>query len=302
MHRLPPLRLLRPRPRLRYKPPPNHLTIHTFTRRLFKLPLPPPSPPNHHDLPSFLAHAARTALAPTSTTYIGTHYEYTVQETLRRSGFSLARTGGRLDAGIDLVGTWHLPGREHPLRAIVQCKSLKSKLGPNLVRELEGTVRANNATDTLGVLVSPREATKGVRDALARSTAPLVWMMVRREGGLRQVLWNACAEAIGLAGVGVEVRFSAEGDGKGDEGVVLTWDGEEMPGMDAVEAQMARVEREWLRLWEVSETQRERLLDVLEEMFPDERPLLYGRGGSSLTAGQREQVLERVRGEIALRE
>ncbi|KAL4887836.1 hypothetical protein BDV59DRAFT_211802 [Aspergillus ambiguus] len=270
--------------------PPTHTAkIHSFTRRLFKLP-PAPSAPSaiHHDLPSFLAHAARIGLSPTSTTYVGTHYEYTVQETLRRSGFALSRTGGRLDAGIDLVGTWHVPAREHALRVVVQCKALKSKLGPNVVRELEGTVPPD---DTLGVLVSPREATKGVRDALARSSAPLVWMMVRREGLLRQVLWNARAEASGLAGVGVEMRY-----GPGEEETVgLTWDGEAMPGMDAVEARMARVEREWMGFWGVTEAQREPLLEVLEEMYPAEKPGLYGGGCSSLTEGQREEVLARMR-------
>ncbi|EEP81654.1 conserved hypothetical protein [Uncinocarpus reesii 1704] len=104
------------------------------------LPTPPPAPTSqHNDLPSFLAYATRTSLSPSSTTYVGTHYEYTVLHALRSHSLNLTRIGGRADSGIDLVGTWHLPSHAHPLRVIVQCKAFRNKLGPNLIRELEGT-------------------------------------------------------------------------------------------------------------------------------------------------------------------
>lgn len=283
---------------------PFHRQLHSFTRRLFKLPSPPPHPsPHHHDLPTFLAYADRTSLSPTTTSYIGTHYEYIVQQTLRSSAFTLHRVGGRDDAGIDLVGTWHLPHREHPLRVIVQCKSLKTKLSPNLVRELEGTFHQSpvgwRTGDEVGVLVSPREATKGVRDALARSAYPLVWMMIERDGAMRQALWNAKAEQLGLVGLGVEVRYSASGDVDSSvtKRVSFTWDGEEIPDMEQVETQMSGVEDKWLRAWgngfnEVEKNKSE-LLDAVQELFPEEKPLLLGTGAcSALSEADRARVMQ----------
>jgi hypothetical protein len=252
----------------------------------------PPLPPNapttlHNSLPTFLAHARRTSLSPTSTTYIGTYYEYAVLHTLRRFGFNLTRNGGRGDAGIDLLGTWHLPpqfssggsptGRGSgpgPLRVLVQCKALKAKLGPNLIRELEGAFvgapagyRASPAGGVVGVLVSPREATKGVRDAMARSRWPMVWVMleVRQRvqqvqkhsgdegaggdpapvevtgsavGRAKQMLWNKAAGSAGLEGLDVTIRYdqAVEGeDGLGRE-CVLMWQGTPVPGLDEQEA------------------------------------------------------------------
>ncbi|KZZ90588.1 hypothetical protein AAP_03683 [Ascosphaera apis ARSEF 7405] len=201
----------------------------------------PPSTPesasqNHHDLPSFLAHAARTSLSPTSTVYTGTHYEYTVLTSLRNYGFDLTRIGGSNDFGVDLVGTWSvIPStstyRPQPIRTIVQCKALKKKAGPNLIRELEGSFAGApvgwRGDGVFGVLATTREATKGVREALAKSRYPLVWILAEQDGGkVRQCLWNHRAMENGLEGLGVRVRYG--GGEEVDGSVVLTWDGEEM--------------------------------------------------------------------------
>ncbi|GIC85456.1 uncharacterized protein Aud_001287 [Aspergillus udagawae] len=283
---------------------PCHHQLEPFTRRLFKLPSPPPSPSQHHnDLASFLAYAERTPLPTTSTTYIGTHYEYTVQQTLRRFAFSLHRVGGRADAGIDLVGTWHLPQHEHPLRVFVQCKALKTKLGPNLVRELEGTFRQSPVgwrTGTkIGVLVGPREATKGVRDAMARSAYPLLWMMVERNGELQQALWNSCAEELGLGALGVEMVYGGESGRR----ISLTWDGSELSSMDQAEELMMQRQDEWLRLWdsgtEVTGSRRGELLDLVQQLYPDEKPLLLGAGTcTTLTEADRAKVLQQLRNRL----
>ncbi|PLB55761.1 hypothetical protein P170DRAFT_433252 [Aspergillus steynii IBT 23096] len=299
-------------------PLPLNRPLSTFTSRLFKLPPPPPQPPSatHHNLPTFLAHASRTALPSTATIYIGTHYEYTVQHTLRNSSFHLHRTGGRSDSGIDLLGTWHLPGHEHPLRVIVQCKALKTKLGPNLVRELEGTLRRHapvgwRTGSQVGVLVSTRDATKGVREALARSEHPCLWMMVTHGGVLRQVLWNRRVEELGVAGgLGVEVRYSSPsassspspgGDGEGSEvgkEVVLTWDGEEMEHMDSVEERMERLEERWMEVWGLNgesgrKYTRVDVLEAIEQLYPAEKPLLYGKGGPcALSGDEKAEVLQ----------
>lgn len=199
----------------------------------------------HNDLPSFLNYANRTGLSTTSTTYVGTYYEYMVQCALRHLGFSLTRVGGRDDSGIDLVGTWHLPSNTHPLRVLVQCKALKGKLGPNLVRELEGAFIGAplgwRGENVLGFLVSPKSATKGVREAMRRSRWAMGWIMVENEDGegrVKQVLWNRAAVNIGLEGITATVRYTEKNgcqDGALDNQCVLLWKGRPIEGQSVVE-------------------------------------------------------------------
>ena len=211
---------------------------------------------HHNDLPSFLAYAARTSLSPKSTAYVGTYYEYTVQRALRRLGFSLDRIGGRGDDGIDLVGTWHLPESlsRHPLRVIAQCKRLKNRLGPHIIRELEGAFTGAptgwQGGDIFGLLVSPREATKGVREAMAKSKYPMVWLLVesdlggsRKEaeeyGRIRQVLWNQAATESGLEGLSVTLRYETSPSSGGDaleKECVLIWREHLVLGLDATKS------------------------------------------------------------------
>lgn len=213
---------------------------------------PSPSPSPHNSLPTFLAHARTTSLSRTSTLFIGTHYEYTVQLALRRLGFVLTRTGARNDLGIDLVGTWKLPSLPFPIRVVVQCKALRKGVGPNLVRELEGSLGRDGREGggVMGVLVATGRATRGVREALGRSERALGWVVVdsevggekngeeeedaRGRGKVRQILWNNAAREIGLEGVEVGMRYhkksttGGEGEGEGEklEGeCVLTWKG-----------------------------------------------------------------------------
>ncbi|CAG8388386.1 unnamed protein product [Penicillium salamii] len=253
----------------------NELT--PFTRRLFKLPSPPSPLSQHNDMTKFLSYAKHISLPETSTVYVGTHYEYTVQGTLRRYALSLNRIGGRDDAGIDLVGTWHLPEREREraLRVIVQCKALKTKVGPNIVRELEGSLRQApvgwRTDQTVGVLVSPREATKGVRDTLARSAYPIFWMMIERDGSLKQALWNSSAEELGIGPLGVETRYGTAEFGEVTKQIALTWDGCDIPSMDQVEHGLTEFEEQWVASWDLdSQCEKERLLETVESVLPHE--------------------------------
>ncbi|KAJ6188281.1 Endonuclease TnsA N-terminal/resolvase Hjc/tRNA endonuclease C-terminal [Penicillium mononematosum] len=266
-----------------------HYDLTPFTRRLFKLPSAPAPPSQHHnDLTTFLSYADHISLPVTSTVHVGTHYEYTVLQILRRYALSLDRIGGRDDAGIDLVGTWHLPEREREraLRVLVQCKSLKTKLGPNVVRELEGTFRQApvgwRTGETVGVLVSPREATKGVRDTLARSAYPLFWMMIERDGTLKQALWNARAEELGV----------------GLLEMVLTWDGCDIPHMDEVEKQLIEFAEQWVASWgmNLSEIQKGELLDVAERVLPhDVSAQLLDR---TISDAERKKVIQALQERI----
>ncbi|KAK3398650.1 hypothetical protein B0T20DRAFT_214775 [Sordaria brevicollis] len=164
---------------------------------------------NHHDLASFLQYAKRTGLGQETTIFVGTHYEYTVASLLAAYGFSLNRVGGQHDFGIDLLGTWDVPTSERPVKVIVQCKAIQNTR-PHLIRELEGAFVGApvgwRGSEVFGVLVASKIATKGTRDALARSRWPLVFIGCSREGKVEQLLWNHRAEQEGLQGLGVKVE------------------------------------------------------------------------------------------------
>ena len=144
--------------------------------------------PSHNSLSSFLCYAKRTSLDHASTTFAGTYYEYATQERLRSYGFDLTRVGGRGDRGVDLKGSWTIATEgdkiESKLQVIVQCKRLRTKVGPNLIRELEGALAGRS--NTLGVLVGTKSATKGVRDAMGRSKVGICWIMLEVEEGENQ--------------------------------------------------------------------------------------------------------------------
>lgn len=218
----------------------NRAVINTFTRsfasRKSTPPSAPPSTPSstlaksksleHSDLASFLAHAKRTGLDEASTTFTGTRYEYLVAERLARYGFSLTRVGGASDLGIDLLGHWTVPSTATTLRVLVQCKA-GSRAGPHFIRELEGSFAGAppgwRGPAVLALLVTERQTTKGVRDALARSRAAMAYVCCTAEGVVRQMQWNQRADDEGLEGVGVALR---RGD---DEEIVLVKDGLPLP-------------------------------------------------------------------------
>lgn len=226
----------------------KRLISHYSSSQLSLPQLPPQciSPTPHHSLATFLDHARRTSLSRTSSLYIGTRYEYLCLSALSRLSFrALARTGGRGDLGIDLLGQWALPTLPYDIPALVSCKANKGGVGPDVVREVEGTVARKGG---VGILVGRKEATKGVREAVRRSAVAVVWVMVEEVDGVkadeegrllkeveeaekvpvgrvRQVLWNEKVEMMGAAGLGVGVRHFEGGAGKMEKEVYLTWKG-----------------------------------------------------------------------------
>ncbi len=189
---------------------------------------------SHHDLQSFLSYSAKLGLNPDSTVYVGTRYEYTVQSSLSRLGFALSRTGGKDDYGIDLLGPWTIPvpsnsshaSRSIDLKVLIQCKALSRRGSPHQIRELEGAFAGAphdyKQGGVLGLLVSQRPATKGMREALGRSGWPMGCVTCTAEGRIVQMLWNRRAEEEGLEGVGVGVRYAKDGEKE----VLLLWQGE----------------------------------------------------------------------------
>jgi hypothetical protein len=204
-----------PRPTPRNHIPRRILTTSTSSRAPIDVPklYVAPGSPHHNSLPTFVEYADRTRLNKLSTVYVGTHYEYIVSQSLLRLGFSLFRTGGRADRGIDLLGHWVLPTLREPLPVVVQCKSVEGRCcNPAHVRELEGAFLGTPVEwrnkDVLGLLVTTQNATKGVLERLGMSKWPLGFMKVSRKGTVEQCLWNEAAQARGLEGVGVTVRYT----------------------------------------------------------------------------------------------
>ncbi|KAI1160135.1 hypothetical protein F5B18DRAFT_633805 [Nemania serpens] len=194
-----------------------------------------PSKDQHHDVASYLEYADRTGLDMESKVFVGTHYEYSVASALRSLGFDLRRIGGHSDKGIDLLGTWSVPSTPAhlPMRVIIQCKAYSTaktaRIGPHFIRELEGAYLGApsgwRGSGVVGLLVTQRPATKGVREALAQSRWPLGYVSCSGDGGLEQMLWNRRAEEEGLEGMGVAARLSDD-DRHGDtRSIVLTWKG-----------------------------------------------------------------------------
>jgi hypothetical protein len=188
--------------------------------------------PNHHDLPSFLEYATRINMDPKSTTYVGTHYEYTVQNALERLGMSLKRIGGKSDYGIDLLGMWSVPSALQPLKVLIQCKAFARKIEPSQARELEGAFVGApigwREAGVLGLLVSQKSATKGVRDALGRSRWPMGYVLCGDDGKILQMLWNRKAQQGGLEGIEVGLKYW--GGDRNEKEVVLMWKGEPISG------------------------------------------------------------------------
>ena len=133
----------------------------------------------------------------------------------------------------------------------MQCKAFKAKLSPNLIRELEGAFVGApvgmRGKGVVGVLVSPREATKGVREAMGRSRWPMVWVMLEvpqrekedsmRIGKIRQMLWNKAAVEVGLEGLDVTMRYGKALEKEHEVGkeCALMWQGKPVPGLDEEE-------------------------------------------------------------------
>lgn len=191
---------------------------------------PEPASKEHTDIKSYLAYAERTGLDTGTTTYVGTHYEYTVAAALKKLGFHLRRVGGAGDYGIDLLGTWSVPSEATPLRVLLQCKAssslAKTRIGPSTIRELEGAFVGAppgwRGTGVIGLLVTQRAATKGIRESLGRSRWPMGFISCSTDGQIQQMIWNERAEENGLAGLGIGVRRSEVSE---PQELVLTWKG-----------------------------------------------------------------------------
>ncbi|KAF4976398.1 hypothetical protein FZEAL_6927 [Fusarium zealandicum] len=198
----------------------------------FKLLYPEAPSKDHSDLATFLSYVERTQLSKRTSVYQGTHYEYTVADTLSRYGFFLKRVGGASDRGTDLLGTWKLPSTSHTMQVILQCKSGARAVGPMYVRELKGAIAVappgwRNGS-VLGLMVGEKPATKGVLGEMHSAENALGYVCCSKEGEVRQLLWNLKAQDIGLQGVSVGVRYEGKGEGE-SKTLVLLRNGKALP-------------------------------------------------------------------------
>ncbi|KAH6895826.1 hypothetical protein B0T10DRAFT_478952 [Thelonectria olida] len=197
----------------------------------------PDAAKEHSDLASFLAYVKRTKLGKTTPFYRGTHYEYTVARALSAYGFALRRVGGTSDRGLDLLGTWKIPGTRRTTRVALQCKSGARVAGPQYARELKGAMAEappgwRGDGEALGLLVAEKPATRGVLEEL-RAPVGLGYVCCSRDGEVVQLLWNQRAQEMGLEGVTVGVKYVDDAAGK--KKLVLMRRGKVLPMLDVAE-------------------------------------------------------------------
>jgi len=187
----------------------------------------------HTDLTSFLSHASSTNLSSKSTYYVGTLYEYTVLNALRKFNICLHRTGGTDDHGVDLRGRWLLPTHTEysdGIPIVVQCKAERRPTGPKYLRELEGATSAEEH-GTFVLLATLSRFTEGARRVVMGSDRAMGVVQVdghENGGQVGQFIWNGAAGRLMGHELGVKTVFDP--GVKGDEEdvgrrVVLTWNG-----------------------------------------------------------------------------
>ncbi|KAJ2763124.1 hypothetical protein IWQ56_004899 [Coemansia nantahalensis] len=176
-----------------------------------------------------------------STVEAGTAYEHAVASTFNRLGARLQRVGGAHDNGVDLRGSWALPGRPR-FHMVGQCKHYgRKKIGPAVVREWEG-VMSRQDTDTLGVIAASSGFTSSSVDAALSSAYPIAMVTVHvaeapadaedRAGTIHGFVWNRAAEPFIGRLVVAKKHFDIHQVDLADPAafaIQLFWDGRPLP-------------------------------------------------------------------------
>lgn len=96
------------------------------------------------------------------------------------------------------------------------------------VRELKGALAAAppgwRGDDVLGLLVGEKPATKGVQSEMHSADVALGYVCCSKEGDILQLIWNIKAQAMGLDGVTVGLKY-----GEDNNKLVLMRGGEMLP-------------------------------------------------------------------------
>ncbi|KAG0255460.1 hypothetical protein DFQ27_006229 [Actinomortierella ambigua] len=163
---------------------------------------PPLSSSSHNDLESF---RSVEHINTGSSLFRGTLFEYQTQSVLQRQlGIYTHRSAGNGDEGVDLRGKWFLPLSAAPapedwvrhLNVIVQCKKSTGKIGPRIVRELQGTL-SYESQPTLAILASASDFTKQALVPCLKSLWPMALVVIDTElHECRKLMWNQAAEHV----------------------------------------------------------------------------------------------------------
>ncbi|OJJ96490.1 hypothetical protein ASPACDRAFT_1859172 [Aspergillus aculeatus ATCC 16872] len=163
-----------------------------------------------------------------------------------------------------------------------------------LMVDLRGVLRQalwNEAVEALGVAPLGVEVVHGPERQLASELAEL-----EAEGGL--ALWEE------------ELRDKLPSELRAKPyppPIRLTWDQAQgqggarpLPGMDQIEARMLQQEEKWWALWNLAPDDQEtryEALSVIQSRFPEEKPLLWAKGGvpSLLSERDREGLLRELK-------
>ncbi|EGG25108.1 hypothetical protein DFA_03354 [Cavenderia fasciculata] len=121
-----------------------------------------------------------------SNVWIGTEFEKLVIEQLSQFGFKLNRVGGAGDKGIDLNGVWEFG--ETTFNVIVQCKKLKKKVGPSVLREMESTLSrfieksGTTGNKSIGLIASYSQFTDNVQMEIDSFQPPIIICQIYEQG------------------------------------------------------------------------------------------------------------------------
>lgn len=135
----------------------------------------------------------------------------------------LNRSGSAGDEGIDLVGSWNIGRR---LDVVVQCKHFNKKVGPSIIREIDGTIAhfgSYGSKDIIGVICGLSGFTEASWQRAASSKYPILLLHLgvyneESPGPLAQgrcigVWKNAAFEKVtnGCMKVQESIRFTKQG-------------------------------------------------------------------------------------------
>lgn len=155
-----------------------------------------------------------------STVKVGTLFELDVKLALRRAGLVLERVGGANDKGVDLAGSWVLPGGGR-IPVLVQCKAYARRLGPREVRELEGAL-TQQEDGALGILAASESFTPQAKRCFSSSPSPMVLAHVR-SGVFGELLVNTASFA-----AFPRLQVGQRRVGAADPWFCFLWDGTEL--------------------------------------------------------------------------
>ncbi|KAK9767457.1 hypothetical protein K7432_002765 [Basidiobolus ranarum] len=178
-----------------------------------------PNKRSHNDLESFL----QCDYDPTSKYFVGTLFEYQINKLLKNFHIETRRCGGSDDKGVDLRGSWTLPGRTLPI--VAQCKHEKKKVGPNYVREIQATVE-RETPGTLGILVSNKGFTKFALAQFSPAKAPIILITVNENLDIVGFHFNLATEKL-LPELMITRKFSPTLEGEIVWKFAMLWNGVE---------------------------------------------------------------------------